>query len=269
MIEDFTGHVAVITGAGSGIGRACALAMAHEGAAVLVSDINLERAEAVAGEIRAAGGRAAANQSNVAVSADLAAMRQAALDAFGKITILMNNAGVVYSGPFLEVDMALWRKSFDVNMFAVVEATQLMLPDILAAGGGHIVNVATTAAIYPYNADRMSYNSTRAGVVLFSESLAMDLWEKGVGVTCLCPGPTRTNMIQNMHFVGEPAITTPDLPIMEPEELADKLVKAIRGGKFFLPGHDEVRAIVARRGADVDAFLTDAAEKFNAGRKGR
>jgi len=269
MIEDFASQVAVITGAGSGIGRACAQSFAHEGAAVLVSDINLQRAEAVAEEIRASGGRAAANRCNVAVPADLAAMRQAALDAFGKITILMNNAGVVYSGPFLEVDMAAWRKSFDINMFAVVEATQLMLPDILAAGGGHIVNVATVAALYPYNADRMSYNAARAGVLLFSESLALDLWQKGVGVTCLCPGPTRTNMSENMHFIGEPALTTPDLPMMDPAVLAEKLVRALREGTFFLPGHDEVYDIVARRGADMDGFLAVAAEKFNAGRKSR
>jgi len=268
MITDFHGHVAVISGAGSGIGRATALAMARQGASILVSDINLDRAEAVAGEVRALGVGAAAVRCDVAVSADLAAMRQAALDAFGKISILMNNAGVVYSGPFLDLDLATWRKSYDINLFSVVEATQLMLPDILAAGGGHIVNVASVTALYPFNVDRMSYNSARAAVVNFSEALALDLWDKGVGVSCLCPGPTRTNMIENVHFIGEPKLTPPDLAMMDPADLADKLVRAIREGRYFVPGHEEVRDLVASRGADPDAFLAGAAAKFIAGRDG-
>jgi len=267
MIEDFSQHVAVITGAGSGIGRATALAFAREGAAILVSDINLQRAEDVAAQIRAAGGRAAANQCDVAAPGALTAMRQAALDSFGRISILMNNAGVVYSGKFLDVDMASWRKSYEINLFAVIEATQLMLPDILANGAGHVINVASVAALYPYNADRMSYNSARAAVVSFSEALAMDLWPTPIGVSCLCPGPTRTNMIENVHFTGEPALTTPDLPMMEPEDLADKLVAALREGRYFVPGPEQVRAIIARRGADPDALLAEASAKFWANRQ--
>lgn len=262
MITDFRGHVAVVTGAGSGIGRASALAFAREGAAVVVSDINAERAETVAAEIRQAGGSAVAAQCDVAAPGALAGLRQAALAAFGKITILMNNAGVVYSGKFLDVPMSDWRKSYEINLFAVIEGTHLMLPDILAAGGGHIVNVASVTALYPFNVDRMSYNSARAAVVNFSEALALDLWDQGVGVTCLLPGPTRTNMIENVHFVGKPNLTPPDLPMMEADELADKLVAALREGRYFVPGHELVREHVARRGADPDAFLATAAEEF-------
>jgi len=267
MITDFAGHVAVITGAGSGIGRAAALAFAREGADVVVSDINPARAEQVAQEVVGLGRRAIAVRCDVGMPAELRGLRQAALDAFGRITILMNNAGIVISGPFLDVDIQKWRRSVEINLFAVVEATQLMLPDILAAGTGHIINVASVAALYPYNVDRMSYNAARAAVVSFSESLAMDLWNKDVGVSLLCPGPTRTNMIENIHFVGEPELTAPDLPLSEPETLAGKLVAALRDGTFFVPGNDEVHAIVARRGAGPDAFLREAAEKLASRRR--
>jgi len=264
MIADFHGHVAVITGAGSGIGRSTALAFAREGASIVVSDINLQRAESVAEEVRQLGASAAAVRCDVAEQGAMEALRQAALAAFGKISILMNNAGVVYSGKFLELPMSDWRKSYEINLFSVIEATQLMLPDILAAGGGHVINVASVTALYPFNVDRMSYNSARAAVVNFSEALALDLWDKGVGVTCLCPGPTRTNMIENVHFIGKPNLTPPDLPMMEPDELADKLVRALREGRYFVPGHELVRQHVARRGADPDAFLASAAEEFHA-----
>jgi len=266
MISDFHGHVAVITGAGSGIGRASALAFAREGASIVVSDINVQRAEAVAEDVRQMGVGAIAARCDVASPGAMAGLRQAALDAFGKISILMNNAGVVYSGKFLDVTMADWRKSYEINLFSVIEATQQMLPDILASGGGHIINVASVTALYPFNVDRMSYNSARAAVVNFSEALAIDLWDKGVGVTCLCPGPTRTNMIENVHFVGKPNLTPPDLPMMEPGELADKLVRALREGRYFVPGHEQVRDLVARRGADPDAFLDWAAVQFAANR---
>jgi short-subunit dehydrogenase len=113
----------------------------------------------------------------------------------------------------------------------------------------------------------MSYNAARAAVVSFSESLAMDLWNKDIGVSLLCPGPTRTNMIENIHFVGEPELTAPDLPLSEPETLAGKLVAALRDGTFFVPGNDEVHAIVARRGAGPDAFLREAAEKLASRRR--
>ena len=264
MIADFTQQTAVITGAGSGIGRATALAFAREGAAVVVSDINPERAERVAQEITDLGQRAIAVRCDVAAPGELQALRQATLDAFGRITILMNNAGIVFSGPFLEVDMQKWRRSLEINLFAVIEGTQLMLPDILSAGTGHIINVASTAALYPYNVDRMSYNSARAAVVSFSEALAMELWDKGIGVTILCPGPTRTNMMENVHFIGEPKLGEPGLPVMEPEALAEKLVRALRAGTFFLPGHEEVREIFAQRGANPDAFLSGAAERLSA-----
>jgi len=262
MIADFHVHVAVITGAGSGIGRATALAFAREGASIVVSDINPLRAESVAEEVRQLGAGAVAVRCDVAEQGAIESLRQAALAEFGKISILMNNAGVVYSGQFLELPMSDWRKSYEINLFSVIEATQRILPDILAAGGGHVINVASITALYPFNVDRMSYNSARAAVVNFSEALALDLWDKGVGVTCLCPGPTRTNMIENVHFVGKPNLTPPDLPMMEPDELADKLVLALREGRYFVPGHELVREHVARRGADPDAFLASAAEQF-------
>jgi NAD(P)-dependent dehydrogenase (short-subunit alcohol dehydrogenase family) len=262
-MRTFKGRTAVITGAGSGIGRGTALALAARGVNVVAAEISADRAAETVAAVEKAGAEAIAVACDVAAAGALENVRQRALEAFGRIDILMNNVGVVYSGPFLEVGMDLWRRSFEINLFAQIRAVQLMLNDMLKNGEGHVVNVASTTALYPYNVDRMSYNSAKAAILSFSEALTMDVTPKGVGVTCLCPGPVKTNIREQMHFIGENrTVSTPGLPSKEAEEVGVMVADAIRDGVFFLPTNEEVHAIFARRGADPDAFLKEATAKL-------
>ncbi len=262
-MRDFKGRTAVITGAGSGIGRATALALAREGANIVAADISAERAQATQDEVVALGGQALGVACDVSKEADLQALRQAALARFGRIDILMNNVGIVISGRFQDIGLDQWRRSLEVNLLSAVRALQLMLPDIEQQDEGHIVNVASTAALYPYNADRMPYNASKVALVNVSEAMAMDLAPKGIGVTCLCPGPVRTNIREQITSItpGLP-ITSPDLDFKEPEEVAEMVVAAIRDGIFFVPTNQEVHAIYAERGASPDKFLKKATKRL-------
>jgi NAD(P)-dependent dehydrogenase (short-subunit alcohol dehydrogenase family) len=262
-MQDLSDKTVVVTGAGSGIGRATALAFASEGANIVAVDLYAERAEATAKSVAALGRKGVPVACDVGRKEDLAKVRANALDQLGRIDILMNNVGFVVTGAFLDIGIEYWRKTFEINLFAAVQAVQLMLPDILRQGEGHIINVASTAALYPYNTDRMPYNASKLALASFSEALAMELHPKNIGVTLLCPGPVKTNIIEhivsltpNLPMIG------PELPVKEAEELGDMVIAAVRNRTFFLPSNAEVHAIYAEHGANPDRFLAAATERF-------
>jgi NAD(P)-dependent dehydrogenase (short-subunit alcohol dehydrogenase family) len=262
-MRDFRGKTAVITGAGSGIGRGTALALARAGVNIVAADINAERARAIETEVISLGSQAVGITCDVGLENDLQALRRSALDRFGRIDILMNNVGIIFSGRFSDTTMDHWRRAIDINFLAIVRALQLMIPDIKRQSEGHIVNVASTAALYPYNADRMAYNASKAAVVSLSEGLALDLGPQNIGVTCLCPGPVATNIREQITLVtpGQ-KIATPDLPLLQPEQVGEMVLNAIQNGVFFLPTNQEVLAIFAERGAGVDKFLQKAGKRL-------
>jgi NAD(P)-dependent dehydrogenase (short-subunit alcohol dehydrogenase family) len=263
MMRDLRGKTAVITGAGSGIGRATALALARAGVHVVAADIDVSRARATQAAVIALGSQAAAVACDVGIESDLEALRRAALDQFGRIDILMNNVGIIYSGRFSDTTMDHWRRAIDINFLAIVRTLQLMIPEIKRQADGHIVNVASTAALYPYNADRMAYNASKAAVFSLSEGLALDLRPHNIGVTCLCPGPVATNIREQITMVTEgQKIAPPDLPLLQPEEVGEMVLEAVRSGVFFLPTNQEVHAIFAERGAGVDKFLHKAGKRL-------
>jgi NAD(P)-dependent dehydrogenase (short-subunit alcohol dehydrogenase family) len=262
-MQHFKDKVVVVTGAGAGIGRATALAFAREGAHIVAAERDPARAEATAAAAAALGPAALAVTCDVGREEDLVNLRAAALAKFGRIDILMNNVGLVVSGAFLDVTPDHWRKSFDVNVVAPVRAIQLMLPDIEAQGEGHVINVASTAALYPYNTDRMPYNATKVALVNFSEALAMELRPRNIGVTLLLPGPVQTSIAQDIVTVTpNNRMMSPELPLKQPEEVGDMVVAAVRNGVFFLPTNAEVHAIVAARGQDPEGFLRAATQRF-------
>jgi NAD(P)-dependent dehydrogenase (short-subunit alcohol dehydrogenase family) len=263
MMRDLKGKTAVITGAGSGIGRGTALALARAGANIVAADVNAGRARATQADVIALGSQAVGVTCDVGVENDLQALRRAALDRFGHIDILMNNVGIVFSGRFSDTTMDHWRRAIEINFLAMVRAIQLMIPDIKKQTEGHIVNVASTAALYPYNADRMAYNATKAAVISLSEGLSLDLGSHNIGVTCLCPGPVATNIREQITMVTEgQKIASPDLPLLQPEEVGEMVRSAIQNGVFFLPTNKEVFAIVAERWQGVDKFLDKARKRL-------
>ncbi len=256
MIEDLNGCVAVVTGGASGIGLSTARALAAAGAAVVIADIHDERMRSACDEITAGGGRAIGCRCDVASDDDVAALRAAAVETFGAVDIVMNNVGILMLGAPENIPLAAWERTFNVNVLSVARSIHAFLPEMLERGRGHIVNTASTAGLWGYSPDRIPYASSKAAVIALSESLAIYARPRGVGVTCLCPGPVKTNIAEQVQVFGPIGpIHTPPLAVLEPEEVAVRVLDAIRNDIFLVPTHAEVFGILAERAADHEAFL--------------
>jgi NAD(P)-dependent dehydrogenase (short-subunit alcohol dehydrogenase family) len=185
---DFSAHAALVTGAGAGIGRAAALALGAAGAAVVCGDINPDRADDTADAIHAAGGRALSWQADVANRFQMAGMIEAGREAFGRLDILVNAAGVYKRGELLKFDEWDWRRVLDVNMTGTFFALQLMARVMADEGGGAIVNIASDAAYPTPIAEGVAYAASKSGVIGMSIQAAHELAGAGVRVNVVCPG---------------------------------------------------------------------------------
>jgi NAD(P)-dependent dehydrogenase (short-subunit alcohol dehydrogenase family) len=184
---------AVVTGAGSGLGRAFCDVLAARGARIVVSDIDLAAAEETVRRVRAAGGEAVARRADVAKLEEVEALAQLADEAFGGADLIVNNAGVAVGGEFADVPIEDWRWIVDINLMGVVHGCKTFVPRFLKQGSGAIINVASAAGLI--HAPSMSaYNATKAAVVALSETLFAELADKNVGVTVLCPTFFKTNI---------------------------------------------------------------------------
>lgn len=188
---------AVVTGAGSGIGRAFAVELGRRGGRVVCSDLDLDRAEETAELVERAGGKAIATRCDVTALAEINALADTALDWFGAApTVVINNAGIGAGGPVVgEFAIADWERTLGVNLWGVINGCHVFAPILRAAGRGALVNVASAAAFGA--APRMAaYNVSKAGVLALSETMAAELAGTGVGVTVLCPTGVKTNIMQ-------------------------------------------------------------------------
>ncbi|HEY3368179.1 MAG TPA: SDR family oxidoreductase [Symbiobacteriaceae bacterium] len=195
------GKTAIITGAGSGMGRATALLFAREGARVLVADIN----EAAAGEtvaaIAEAGGEAVAFRADVTRAAEIQAMIEEAVRRWGKLDILMNNAGIPMSfTPVEEVTEAQFDRLMNINVKGVFLGVKYGAPVMKAQGGGVIINTASTAGIRP-RPGLTPYNASKGAVITMTKSLALELAPAGIRVNAICPVATDTPMLDG--FIGD------------------------------------------------------------------
>lgn len=178
-MQELSGKTAVVTGAGSGIGRALAHCFAREGMKVVIADVETGALARVEGELRASGAATLAVRTDVSRAADVEVLAQRALDAFGAVHVLCNNAGVVAPGPCWEPPLADWEWVLGVNLWGVIHGTRVFVPIMLRQDTeAHIVNTASMAGLVssPYNA---IYNITKFGVVALSESLQQDLLVTG------------------------------------------------------------------------------------------
>lgn len=252
------GCVAVITGGGSGIGKATALSLAQAGAAVVVSDIDARRATDVGAEIVVAGGRAIGTRCDVRLDEDFEALRTLALDTFGAVDIVMNNVGVLALGSPNAVPVSAWQSILDINVVSIVRSNAVFLDDMIRRGSGHIVNTASTAGLYAYGFERLPYSASKGAVVALTEALALYAKPRGVGVTCLCPGPVATNIVEQVQVFGEiDVLRGPQLPMLDPAVVGDQVLSAIQEGRFFLATHAEVQEILVHRAEDPEGFLDE------------
>jgi 7-alpha-hydroxysteroid dehydrogenase len=196
-----SGQVAVVTGAGAGIGRGIARIFAGAGAAVVVSDLKAETAKAVADEIVAAGGQATSLACNVTKDADLQAVVAAAVDTFGRLTILVNNAGGGGPKPF-DMPMDDFRWAYELNVFSVFRLSQLAAPHMAAAGGGAILNISSMAGENK-NQRMASYASSKAAENHLTRNIAFDLGPMGIRVNAIAPGAIKTDALAS--------VLTPDI----------------------------------------------------------
>jgi NAD(P)-dependent dehydrogenase (short-subunit alcohol dehydrogenase family) len=185
--------VAVVTGGGSGMGRAIALAYCREGAKVAVADINAEAAGETVERLRGAGGEGFAVQVDVTRKPQTLAMAQAVLRRYGRIDILVNNAGARCLKGFLEHTEDDWRRMIDVNLTGHFFCAQAVVPSMLAGGKGKVINVASIAA-HTGRPDRIAYCAAKAGVMGLTRAMAMDLRGKNICVTAISPGSIATPM---------------------------------------------------------------------------
>lgn len=190
------GQVALVTGAGSGIGQAIAETFASAGAAVVVSDRKLDAAEAVAKGITDTGGKAVGVICDVTKEADLEAAVSAAVTAFGKLTILVNNAGGGGPKPF-DMPMEDFRWAYELNVFSVFRLCQLAAPHMDKAGGGAILNITSMAGDNK-NQRMASYGSSKAAESHLTRNIAFDLGPMNIRVNAIAPGATRTAALESV-----------------------------------------------------------------------
>lgn len=191
MTGRLTGRVAVVTGGGSGIGRAMALRLAAEGARVVVNDIDATTAAATARLVVDGGGEALVVSGDVGVSAQVDDVVAAAVDRFGRLDVMCNNAG--YGRPDRVEDLTdeLLGEMLQVNLFGVLHGTRAALPHMVGQGRGSIVNTASLAA-FGAAGGRAAYGAAKAAVVAFTRSTAVEHGRHGVRANAICPGPIRT-----------------------------------------------------------------------------
>jgi NAD(P)-dependent dehydrogenase (short-subunit alcohol dehydrogenase family) len=190
----FEGKVALVTGAGSGIGEATALAFGREGASVLCADLRLAGAESTAARLRAEGGSAAGSAGDVSVASDCRRLVAQAIQAFGQLDILINNAGIGATGTVLTTDEETWDRLMAVNLKGTFLMSKAALEVMVPRQSGVIVNAGSIAGLAAIP-DRAAYVATKFAVVGLSRTMARDHVKDGIRVNCVCPGTTQTPWI--------------------------------------------------------------------------
>jgi NAD(P)-dependent dehydrogenase (short-subunit alcohol dehydrogenase family) len=237
------GKAALVTGAGSGIGRATALACAREGARIVVADMAVEGGEETVSMIKSAGGEATFVLVNVTQAAEVEAMVAAAVSAYGRIDCAHNNAGIegvfATTADYPEAD---WDRVMAVNLKGVWLCMKYEIPQMLQQGGGAIVNTASLAGLV--GAKRMpAYVASKHGVAGLTKTAALEYAKSGIRVNAVCPGIIHTSMVDRMFLSRRPdledrlAAVEPMGRLGKPEEVAEAVVWLCSDAASFVTGH--------------------------------
>lgn len=267
----FTGRSVLIFGGAKGIGRAIALEFARRGARVGVADIDVGESKRTAEDIVTAGGEAIGLECNVLSDASILSAADQVTEAIAAPDIVVNNVGAIISGNPEDIPIAEWERLLSLNLMSVVRSNAVFLPRFLARRSGYIVNTASFAGLYPYATNRMPYVAAKAAVIALSESLALYLHPQGIRISCLCPGPVATGIMEGIRS------WTPDLPMRgcgsqftlhTPDMVAKTLADAMVEGRVIIPSHPEVWDTIREHAASPDAFIAQSIARFAAGDNG-
>lgn len=195
-------RVAIVTGSARGIGQAIALGLAREGAAVVVNDLSPEAAAATARDICGTGGRALAAPADIRDLAQHERLLSSAIERFGRIDVLVNNAGVEFREPFLETLPDTWDQTLAVNLRAPYFLSQKVAAAMTRSGGGTIINITSVHDHHPLR-DRSAYAISKGGLSMLTKSLAFELAEHGITVNAIAPGAILTDMNRESLAVPE------------------------------------------------------------------
>lgn len=238
----FQHHVAIVTGAGSGIGRATAQRLADEGAKVAVADINLETAQETVAQIQANGGTALAVHVDVTSAESARQMVQRTEAALGPVDVLVNNAGWDTFAPFLETDAALWEKVLLINLKGPIACTHAVLPGMISRRRGRIVCLSSDAGRVGSSGE-VVYSAAKGGVIAFAKALAREVARYGICINCIAPGPTDTPFLKAFETssdgtrVVEAMIkATPLRRLAQPEEIAAAIAFLASAEAAFITG---------------------------------
>ncbi|HVO25162.1 MAG TPA: SDR family NAD(P)-dependent oxidoreductase [Candidatus Margulisiibacteriota bacterium] len=239
LSRSIAGKVAIVTGAGSGMGRAMAHLFADEGAKVAVADVNAAGVAHVVREISDSGGTAAGWPLDVTDAAAIAALVRQVVTRFGGIDILVNNAGVSLPVPIDSDDFEqAWARTLAVNLTAHVQLIRACLPHLKASGNGRVVNIASTEGLGA-TAFISPYTSSKHGVIGLTRSLAVELGAQGVTVNCVCPGPIHTGMTAVIPDEAKQKFARRRVPLRrygEPEEVAHATLSLVLPAASYING---------------------------------
>jgi NAD(P)-dependent dehydrogenase (short-subunit alcohol dehydrogenase family) len=227
----------------------------------VVSDVDGARAEAVAREINQTGGIAKAVPCDVSNLADLEELRDFTLRSFGRIDLVMNNVGVIAMGPPELLPLEEWQRVVDINLLGMVRSNLVFLPLLIEQGRGQVVNTASMSGLLAHGYDRLPYVATKHAVVGLSESLALYLRPRGIGVTCVCPSGVVTNIAEQITFFGAPTRPrSPDYPVVEAEVVGELVANAVADGRFLVLTAPSVHDEMVERVNDIDAYIAKLTE---------
>ena len=225
---DFQGKVAVVTGGGSGIGRALAHAFAKRGARIVLADIEKPALDSVASELERAGSEVLALRVDVADARQVTSLAESAYEAFGEVNVLCNNAGIACGGRVKDLSLEEWDWVLRVNLYGVIHGLHAFLPHMLASGEPcHIVNTASLAGLMSM-AGISPYSASKYAVVAISEALAQECAGSNVGVSVLCPGWVKTRIAESERLAGPEIPVRPETP--ERQQMQALLRGLIGGG---------------------------------------